>query len=191
MNQKYHWFAPTVSVVYQCKLIRERKGVTIMTTMSERDIRDMIQAGKNAPYNSIKKAVFQCMSLRLLRQVRDMLRLTPDNCRVSYNAGGIAVSGESVLHSDHVYIQVSGFSDTGVMVRAVSGQKDYTGAGNRYYTFTDLIANGPAGLATFAEYVASVDHGCSPCYGKAPRSLLLESLSGSLSNSDADYRDRD
>src|SRR5439155_2746128 len=164
MNHSYYWFLSQVRVAYQCKAIPREKGVTPMATMSEKDIRIMIQAGKNAPYNSTNKRVFQNASLRLLRQVRDMLLLTPDNCRVSYNAGGIAVSGEAILHSDYVYIQVSGFSDMGVMVRAVSGPKDYTGAGNRYYRFTDLIANGPSGLATFAEYVASVDHGTSPCY---------------------------
>jgi len=137
-----------------------------MAKITAFETRRMIQSGKNSPYNSFAKAEFEHRSMRLLKQVRTLLGLTPKTCRVHYNAGGMAVSGESTLHSDRVYIQVSGFTDLGILVRAVTGRSDYSGKANHYFSFDRLIDFGAHGLAQFAEQIASQHTGLN--WSKSP-----------------------
>jgi hypothetical protein len=61
---------------------------------------------------------------------------------------GIAVSGEVILHAEHLYVQVSqpfmGF-DSGILFRTCEGRRDYVGGPNHLASL-DLL-NTPAELA--------------------------------------------
>ena len=71
------------------------------------------------------------------------LRLQRGQFQVRSNMAGIAVSGEIILHSDEVYVQLSiGGMGTGreVMFRRVAGRKDYCGDRNHWGDIAELMA---------------------------------------------------
>jgi hypothetical protein len=45
--------------------------------------------------------------------------------------GGVAVSGEAILHGERVYVQI-GDSTCGILVRSCAGRKDYCGGQNHW-----------------------------------------------------------
>lgn len=74
-----------------------------------------------------------------LRKLADELGLEKGSYEIRSNRGGNAVSGEIVLHHDHVYVQVSqpvsGPRDgyrSGVLIRTCKGRKDYAGGDNDF-----------------------------------------------------------
>lgn len=160
--------------------------------ISKAELKRMIETGRNASYNEANKAEYKRLALKLLRSVAKLL-----NCYgpgiVRFNPGGIAVSGDAILHSDRVYIDLSfgTCADLGILVRACESRKDYHGKANHWYTFERLTADGAQGLALFAskvsEFHASLDYSLPGHCKACTRPVMAEYLS----NSDADYRDRD
>ena len=73
------------------------------------------------------------------------------------NQAGIAVSGEIILHSDHLYVQVSQLAmghRSGVLFRNCKGRKDYVGGPNNFASL-DLL-NRPDELAHWIREVCHV-----------------------------------
>ena len=65
----------------------------------------------------------------------------PEAYDLRSNEGGIAVSGEVILHSDHLYVHASQPAtgwDTGVMFRSCEGRRDYTGGRNHFVSLNLL-----------------------------------------------------
>lgn len=94
-----------------------------------------------------------------LRKLAMALGLEPKSFDIRSNYAGIAVSGESTLHGDHVYIQVSqpfGGFDTGILYRRCIGRKDYTGGRNH---FASLRA-----LHDTEALAAVIERDLGPCY---------------------------
>ena len=50
---------------------------------------------------------------------------------VSVCEGGVAVSGEAILHGDRVYVQI-GDSTCGILARSCAGRRDYHGGPNQW-----------------------------------------------------------
>lgn len=149
--------------------------------ISKAEIRRMIQAGKTAAYNEANKAEYKRLSLKLMRSTAKLLGCYGPGI-VRFNAGGIAVSGDAILHSDRVYINLSFgcCQSLGVMVRAVESRKDYHGKANHWYPLEKLAEYGAVGLAEFAskvaEYHASLDYAiqghCKACTRPVMRAHL-------------------
>ena len=103
---------------------------------------------KRVAYHKWPKRDFHLASRRQLRRLAGALGLPPGSFDIRNNAGGIAVSGEIILHGDHVYVHVSQPAtghDSGVMFRTCEGRKDYTGGPNNFASL-DLL-NQPDDLA--------------------------------------------
>ena len=121
--------------------------------MTNREIDSLIFTGKNAGYNAAYKAKYRSLSMKLIRELNKLLNADADT---RYNAGGIAVSGESTLHSDKIYIQVQGDSSMqAILVRACTSKADYAGGPNKFYSFDRLREFGVEGLAQFAAQIIS------------------------------------
>src|SRR5258708_24961867 len=90
---------------------------------------------------------------RALRLLARALELGVGHYDVRTNYGGIAVSGESILHGSHVYVQVS---QNGILFRRCSGRKDYTGRPNHFASLE--LLNDPEALA------ARIERELGPCY---------------------------
>lgn len=94
-----------------------------------------------------------------LRALARALELEAGTYDIRSSYGGIAVSGESTLHGDHVYVQISQScmgAGHSVLYRRCNGRKDYTGARNHFASLHDL--HNIEGLA------AAIERNVGPCY---------------------------
>lgn len=86
----------------------------------------------NLAYNEEGKAAFKKAAISELRKLAKALKLSKGTFDIRFNAGGIAVSGDAILHSDTLYVHISqpyggGFP---VYYRSCAGRKDYHGGTN-------------------------------------------------------------
>jgi hypothetical protein len=105
-------------------------------------------------YNPDAKVAFHGRARHQLRKLATHLGLSARDYDLRTNKAGIAVSGETTLHADNVYIQVSQScmgNDRGILYRACEGRNDYTGGANNFAPLRAL--NNPT---TFAESVRRV-----------------------------------
>lgn len=103
---------------------------------------------KRVCYDSDAKRLFHSRARRQLRQLATALGLAPGAYDLRSNQGGIAVSGEVTLHTDHLYVQAcqpATGHDSGILFRTCDGRKDYTGGRNNFASL-DLL-NTPELLA--------------------------------------------
>ncbi len=88
-------------------------------------------------YNDAGKAKFHRQARKLATMVAERLGLTDYDIR--FNAGGIAVCGETTLHAENIYIQFSqSVSGLGFMYRSCKGRTDYTGGPNQWMQWAQL-----------------------------------------------------
>jgi hypothetical protein len=86
-------------------------------------------------YNVAGKDAFHRAAKKALKAVAEKLGLSKSDYDLRNNKAGPAVTGEVTLHTDKLYVQVSGgmFSDKlSVMYRTCNGRKDYTGGTNNF-----------------------------------------------------------
>ena len=75
---------------------------------------------------------------KVLKELASVLELP--ECKVRSNIGGIAVSGEVILHSNSLYVLISQFSlKPNVLVRSCKSMTDYVGGSNNYFSVIDLF----------------------------------------------------
>jgi len=99
-------------------------------------------------YDPDKKRLFHRHSRSRLLLLAAALGLGDSDYDVRSNEGGIAVSGEAILHAERLYVQVSQpatRADTGILFRLCDGRRDYVG-GRNHFASLDLL-NEPAALA--------------------------------------------
>ncbi len=122
--------------------------------MTQSELARLIALNGRCSYHEENKQEYKRLSLKLLRALAKDLGLEPAARDIRYNPGGIAVSGDSTLHADHLYVtfNMDGFG-LGVLVRTCRHRKDYTGGPNRWFSFERLKSTGIPGLAAFAREV--------------------------------------
>jgi hypothetical protein len=101
-------------------------------------------------YNESGKKAFHSEGKRLLKLLAAEMGLQPADYNISSSLGGIAVPGDVILHTDHLYISVSQrckHNHTAILYRTCSGRKDYCGHHNCYANITSLS---PQNLPAFA-----------------------------------------
>lgn len=82
-----------------------------------------------------RKAKYHSLARRKLRRLANLLGLASKDYRLSTNAAGPAVCGETTLHTDALYIQVSQSalgSGHEILFRRCKGRDDYSGAQNYF-----------------------------------------------------------
>jgi hypothetical protein len=92
-------------------------------------------------YDSSRKDVFHSRARLQLRRLAVALGLKPGLYDLRSNYGGIAVSGEAILHADRLYIQVcqpATGHDSGILYRTCNSRKDYVGGPNNFASL-DLL----------------------------------------------------
>ena len=93
-------------------------------------------------YNESNKKAFHAEAKKVLRQVAKDMGLSASEFTISANKGGIAASGEIKLHTDKLYICVSGPVFTGkteIMYRQCNGRKESTGGRNQWVCVSRLL----------------------------------------------------
>ena len=90
---------------------------------------------KDYSYSSDKEKMHKA-ARSFLRALAKELELPDYSIRT--NLGGIAVSGESTLHAERIYIQIFQSWNSGylsILIRECNGLKDYVGGVNHYHSF--------------------------------------------------------
>lgn len=92
-------------------------------------IKDICRLSNLAGYHSVNKECYRRAAMTYLRALAKDLHLAKDSYSVRFNPGGIAVSGDAILHHDLFYLNVS----SGMAYwRTCKGRKDYSGDANRW-----------------------------------------------------------
>ena len=129
--------------------------------MKNSEITKLLALLGHCNYNDSNKREFARLAKKLLRAVNAQLNLDAD---IRFCAGGIAVSGEAILHADKVYVQVSADRrDPGIMYRACNGRKDYTGMRNLWLPYGILQRDGISALVRAIAAVIPHLHECPKC----------------------------
>jgi hypothetical protein len=93
-------------------------------------------------YESEPKARFHRKGRALLREIARLMKIPEGTYEIRSNMGGIAVSGEVILHSENIYVQLSQSfigPDAGVMYRRCNGRKDCCGGRNHWMSWAQLL----------------------------------------------------
>ncbi|WP_419901085.1 hypothetical protein [Kiloniella sp.] len=97
-------------------------------------------AEKTLSYDPDRKAAFHKEAKKQLKRLADALGYVKGEFDISSSMGGVAVGGEAILHTDHLYLQIfQGFSRFGdILYRSCDHRKDYSGGNNNYAFLKDL-----------------------------------------------------
>lgn len=95
----------------------------------------LVSLARCSGYNEENKAKFKKLSLSFMRKLAKYLNLPKGSYSIRFNPGGIAVSGDAILHHDSFYVWLNDF---GGCWRTCKGQKDYTGGTNNHFGRKDL-----------------------------------------------------
>jgi hypothetical protein len=82
---------------------------------------------RHCAYDGEQKKAFHRQARISLRALANELRLPPDSFDLRSCVGGIAVSGEIILHGETIYIQIcqpATGADTGILIRTCEGRRD-------------------------------------------------------------------
>lgn len=92
-------------------------------------------------YDDAAKRLFHAEARKALRRLADALQLEARDYDLRVCASGPAVSGEVVLHSDRLYVQValSGYGPGEILFRKVRGRQDYCGERNHWADIRELL----------------------------------------------------
>lgn len=107
-------------------------------------------------YKLDEKKEFHRLAKRQLKKLADAMGWSKGEYDLRSNMGGIAVSGEIILHHEDLYIQASQSlmgSDKGLMIRTCEGRKDYTGGRNHFASLTKLDDEHRAALVKFCTQI--------------------------------------
>lgn len=120
--------------------------------MTNRDLQTLVGLDGRCSYNDANKQKFRKYALKLLRELRKLLQVDAD---VRFNPGGIAVSGDAILHSDVVYVtfNADAICGLGILYRTCEGRKDYSGGRNNFFHLSRLPDEGVEGLAQAVQAV--------------------------------------
>lgn len=99
--------------------------------------------GSDVSYDTLRKQAFHRTGKCLLQRIANALGLDKKQYDLRSNLGGIAVSGEIILHSDTLYLQLSQGAlmqgRTQILYRRCDGRKDYVGHVNHFIELARLI----------------------------------------------------
>ena len=115
--------------------------------MSQREVNRLVVLEGQCGYNDVAKTEFRKLSMKLMRELRETLGMFSADVR--YNAGGIAVSGDTTMHADVVYVTMNAdaLASLGILYRTCKNQKDYSGGRNNWFSLDRLKTTGVKGLA--------------------------------------------
>lgn len=109
--------------------------------VSVKQVDDLIRlTAQPISYNPTRKRAFHKLAKAVMQALVTELGFPDGTYSIRYNPGGVAVSGETILHSDDLYVM---FSQTPTipaefMWRTCNGRADYRGDDNRWTQWARL-----------------------------------------------------
>ena len=109
--------------------------------MKSTTLATIYKLARNASYDEQNKAKYKAAALKFLRALAKYLNLNKESFSIRFNAGGIAVAGDPILHHDKFYINLApGCVGSGYW-RECAGQKDYSGKWNRFVAGDETVVS--------------------------------------------------
>lgn len=118
-----------------------------MKPVTQKQLVRFVALTRAACYNYENKKEYQRLGRRILKEIAEKLNLKKGEFDIRFNPGGIACSGDHVLHSDKIYLALHdniGFGS--FYYRTCKGRKDFTGGYNRNVAWRDFLEMGIDGL---------------------------------------------
>jgi hypothetical protein len=112
-------------------------------------------------YDERRKKSFHRAARKQLKALAEYCGWPPSAYDLRSIMAGIAVSGESTLHHEQVYISVSQVrfgGDCGILIRSCKGRKDYSG-GTNHFARLDLLDDIPQLAEQVIRLVPSLSKG--------------------------------
>lgn len=103
---------------------------------------EAIDLARKAPYDWHTKEEWIKKGRAVLRRLVKDIGFEKGTYEIHVNRGGSAVSGEVILHHEHLYVQLSGFGHDAGFARRCKGRKDYVGGVNHTLSsdrYADLL----------------------------------------------------
>ena len=116
----------------------------------------LVGLARSSSYNEEIKAVWKKKSLSFLRRVAKELHLVKGEYSIRFNPGGIAVSGDAILHHNQFYLHINDF---GGYWRTCKGQKDYCGGVNHNFNTGSAWGHN----LTESQLIAEIKETVFPC----------------------------
>lgn len=114
-----------------------------MKPISNKEIVSFVELTRTAQYDYHNKVKFRNLGRKILKWIAYSLQLPPAQFQIRFNPGGMACSGDHVLHHDNFYLNLSDNTNSGwFYYRTCKGQKDYTGGPNQIVYWKKLIETG-------------------------------------------------
>lgn len=121
---------------------------------------DMFDWNRSCAYDDEHKRRFHATARARLKTLASELGLPSGSYDLRSNKGGIAVSGEIILHHDRAYIQAGQLglaSGHGILIRTCNGRRDFAGGANHFVTLS-MLDDIPA-LAAAVRAITSIAAG--------------------------------
>ena len=108
--------------------------------VTQNDLLRFVFLSSNSHYNEERKLEYRKLGCKLLKKIVELMGLQKGEYDISWNPGGIACSGDHMLHTDKIYLALQDNLGSGWFYwRTCRGRKDYSGGTNQIYnwkTFT-------------------------------------------------------
>jgi hypothetical protein len=95
-------------------------------------IKRIYQLAADAPYNHEVKQQYRKAACAFLRRLAKEMHLAKGSYEIRFNAGGIAVEGDAILHHDRFYVNLSPGCTRAGYWRLCESRKDYVGKTNHF-----------------------------------------------------------
>jgi hypothetical protein len=129
----------------------------ITKIMTPKQIQRLITLTRAACYNDEYKQEYRRLGRKFLKEVAKMLNLAQTDYDIRWNAGGIACSGDHILHHEKFYLHFSDNIGSGwFYFRKCAGRKDYRGGMNQIVGLEDLKEKG---ISHFIPRIANLIQG--------------------------------
>jgi len=97
----------------------------------------------NSEYNEERKLEYRNLGRKLLKKIVELMGLQKGEYDISWNPGGIACSGDHMLHTDKVYLALHDNLGSGWFYwRSCVGRRDFSGGTNQIYNWNTLTIYG-------------------------------------------------
>jgi hypothetical protein len=112
------------------------------------DLVRFVNLTRSACYDDELKQEYRKLGRKILKALAGLMGLQKGEFDIRWNPGGIACSGDHVLHTDKIYVALHDNIRLGWFYwRKCNGRKDYTGGVNQIVNWTTLTAHGLEPLA--------------------------------------------
>lgn len=119
-----------------------------MKPLTTKDFSRLALLASSSGYNEARKKEFQLLGRRALKELASRIGLKQGEYEIRWNPGGIAVSGDHILHTDKLYVALHDNTGTGWFYwRTCKGRNDHTGGRNNIVAWRHLIWYGFDSLA--------------------------------------------